>query len=198
MKLMKKNLKIILVLTFSLLLVSCGSKWSSGAGAYGYNGYGTCDISSSGENVYSGVVSPAGMYFWYNEGNLGELKLQINQGGTVQGQFSANASLTLNGINYCCNPNGGMSGILEQNFHSNGVKYGIDNVQLLCTATNSMSYSGGYVVLTIGEDYASPFEGMYFNAELTTDNRIRGIISVSSSQNLSPIPNGNKYYFWVE
>lgn len=183
MKVMKKNLKNVLVLAFSLLLVSCGSKWSTSPGLMGSN-YGSCNIQSDGENVYTGTV--------YSDlastNNKGSLTLQIIKGGMSPASFTASAKLVVNSTEYCCSTNGGTY-ILGTSY-VNGVDYTLDGVNLYCYATNSYGNTG-YVTLTIGESYMY----MYDVAELTTDKRIQGVISLSSGQNLSSY--NNEFYYMV-
>lgn len=177
MKVMNR-LKIVgMVGMVALVFAACGSSPAI-TDPRGNTPY-TCD--GTGTNVYTGTIvscTDAGGCMYGEVPVTGSVVLSIlPMGGTMNGQFTGSASLTVNGNTYCCTSQG-VSGTLGYPTFT-GVDATVDNLTLACqpTSTGTGLFSGGYntVALRIGVNVTYAFP----TALLTTDKRLKGWIQIS-------------------
>lgn len=178
MKLRRFKITAVLIGLSLVVFASCGKKNATPSilGASGY-GTGACTADAGGENVYTGQITDE------YTGSTGKIVLTIGAaGGAVYGQFMGSAYVEINGTVFCCTSSG--MGVLGKP-KAAGEKATIADYPLTCQGSSTDPTFGGYyqtVVVKVGV-YCP---GGWTEAALTTDNRIKGCIQLTSGiQNYS-------------
>lgn len=172
-----KGMKTTAILIGLSLFVfaACGKKQTvpsvMGNGIYA----GTCSQDTNGENVYVGDIDPAAAF---NSGSTGSIVLTVTSTGGSYGQFMATASVTLDGMSFCCQSQG--TSILGPK-KGVGEKATIADAILSCQSNSTDPTFGSYyqsVILKVGVN--CPFSYEWTEAAITTDKRLIGCIEFTT------------------
>lgn len=182
MKVMNKLKVLGFIGVAVMVFASCGKSQTYSTalpnGVYG----GTCDANATGQYVYTGDIFNCSTSGGCMPGEIpasGTIKLMIYPtGGQISGQFTASASLTVNGSTYCCTSQGS-SGVLGSPLGYADVDATLNNLTLVCQSngTGVGLFSGGYSATALKIGVIGPGAPM---ALLTTSaKRLVGWIQIS-------------------